>query len=179
MMRNDRFDKFIKYAASTMSHHNQEHGLLIHTAETLANVILAAVRTSPEKQNSTKPEFDLSLTLLAALLHDVAKVEDYYRLAPGAYSTNLNCQLLGHEQTLLKWIAIACATSGTYPAERELRLEHAVSAVSREHDQTGARRRKTKDSFVLHDADCASARNFDKGIESVLISQQFVQGESA
>jgi 23S rRNA maturation-related 3'-5' exoribonuclease YhaM len=119
----------------------------------------------------------LSLTLLAALLHDLAKVGDYYRLAPNVYSTNMNCELLGHEQTMLKWIAVACAVSGCYPSERELALEHAICAVRKQHDQAGARKRKTPESFVLHKADCASARAFDLGQPSVLLTQHFVCGE--
>ena len=174
-----RFNKFLKYAASTRSHHHQEHGLLLHTAETVANVLLKALAITPEERASSKPPFDLSLTLLAALLHDAAKVDEYYRLAPDVYSSNLNCELLGHEQTMLKWIAVACAVSGCYPTDRELQLEHAICAVKKQHDQSGARKRKTPESFVLHEADCASARAFDKGETSVLLAHQFARGEAA
>lgn len=179
MVQGNRFTKFLNYAASTRSHHNHEHGLLLHTAETVANVLLKALATTPEERASSKPPFDLSLTLLAALLHDAAKVDEYYRLAPDVYSTNLNCELLGHEQTMLKWIAVACAVSGCYPTDRELQLEHAICAVKKQHDQSGARKRKTPESFVLHEADCASARAFDKSETSVLLTHQFVQGETA
>ena len=179
MVQGNRFTKFLNYAASTRSHHNCEHGLLVHTAETVANVLLNAMATKPEERNSKKPPFDLSLTLLAALLHDAAKVDEYYRLAPDVYSSNLNCELLGHEQTMLKWIAVACAVSGCYPAERELKLQHAICAVKKQHDQSGARKRKTPESFVLHEADCASARAYDRGEISVLLAHQFVQGETA
>jgi hypothetical protein len=51
--------------------------------------------------------------------------------------------------------------------------------VKRQHDQSGARKRKTPESFVLHEADCASARAFDKGEKSVLLAHHFVRGESA
>ncbi|EDM83174.1 hypothetical protein, partial [Limnobacter sp. MED105] len=88
-----------------------------------------------------------------------------------------NCELLGHEQTMLKWIAVACAVSGCYSSERELALEHAICAVRKQHDQAGARKRKTPESFVLHKADCASARAFDLGQPSVLLTQHFVCGE--
>jgi hypothetical protein len=179
MGQGKRFNKFLKYAASTRSHHNQEHGLLLHTAETVANVLLKALATTPEGRASSKPPFDLSLTLLAALLHDAAKVDEYYRLAPDVYSSNLNCELLGHEQTMLKWIAVACAVSGCYPTDRELKLEHAICAVKKQHDQSGARKRKTPESFVLHEADCDSARAFDKGETSVLLAHQFARGEAA
>lgn len=179
MEHGKRFAKFLKYAASTRSHHNKDHELLLHTAETVAHVLLKAIDTKPEDRSSKKPPFDLSLTLLAALLHDAAKVDEYYRLAPGVYSSNLNCELLGHEQTMLKWIAVACAVSGAYAAERELKLEHAICAVKKQHDQSGTRRRKTPESFVLHDADCASARAYDQGEISVLITHRFVQGEAA
>ena len=179
MDQGKRFSKFLKYAASTRSHHNKDHGLLLHTAETVANVLLKALATKPEERNSKTPPFDLSLTLLAALLHDAAKVDEYYRLAPDVYSSNLNCELLGHEQTMLKWIAVACVVSGCYPTDRELQLEHAICAVKKQHDQSGARKRKTPESFVLHEADCASARAFDKGETSVLLAHQFAQGEAA
>lgn len=179
MVQGNRFTKFLNYAASTRSHHNCEHGLLLHTAETVAHVLLKALATTPEERASSKPPFDLSLTLLAALLHDAAKVDEYYRLAPDVYSSNLNCELLGHEQTMLKWIAVACSVSGCYPTDRELQLEHAICAVKKQHDQSGARKRKTPESFVLHEADCASARAFDKSETSVLLTHQFVQGETA
>jgi hypothetical protein len=178
ILQSNRFPRFLKYAASTRSHHNCDHGLLLHTAETVANVLLSFLAASPWQRSIGKPAFDLSLTLLAALLHDAAKVDDYYRLAPDVYSTNLNCKLLGHEQTMLKWISAVCAVSGGYPIERELQLEHAICAVKRQHDQSGARKRKTPESFVLHDADCASARAFDKGEKSVLLAHHFVRGES-
>ncbi|MEH6999321.1 MAG: hypothetical protein V7542_13055 [Limnobacter sp.] len=178
MLQSNRFSKFLRYAASTRSHHNGDHGLLLHTAETVANILLDFLAASSWQRSIGKPAFDLSLTLLAALLHDAAKVDDYYRLAPDVYSTNLNCKLLGHEQTMLKWIGAACAVSGGYPVERELQLEHAICAVKRQHDQSGARKRKTAESFVLHDADCASARAFDKGEKSVLLAHHFVRGES-
>lgn len=179
MGQGKRFAKFLNYAASTRSHHDKEHGLLLHTAETVAHVLLKALAITPEERALNKPPFNLSLTLLAALLHDAAKVDEYYRLAPSVYSTNLNCELLGHEQTMLKWIAVACAVSGCYPAERELKLEHAICAVKKQHDQSGARKRKTPESFVLHGADCASARAYDQGEISVLLVHQFVQGEAA
>ena len=179
MLQSNRFPRFLKYAASTRSHHNGDHGLVLHTAETVANVLLSFLAASPWQRSIGKPAFDLSLTLLAALLHDAAKVDDYYRLAPDVYSTNLNCKLLGHEQTMLKWIAAACSNSGNYPLKRELQLEHAICAVKRQHDQSGARKRKTPESFVLHEADCASARAFDKGEKSVLLAHHFVRGESA
>lgn len=179
MVQGNRFTKFLNYAASTRSHHKQEHGLLIHTAELVAHVLLDALSTPREQLNRRNPRFDLSLTLLSALLHDAAKVDEYHRLAPGVYSTNLNCELLGHEQTMLKWIAVACAVSGSYPARRELKLEHAICAVKKQHDQSGARKRKTPESFALHQADCASARAFDKGETSVLLVHRFVKGESA
>lgn len=187
-----RLTKFLQYAASTRSHHHTDHGLLVHTAETVAHVLLTAIEnselespklekpspdSSQQKLEADNPPFDLSLTLLAALLHDLAKVGDYYRLAPNVYSTNMNCELLGHEQTMLKWIAVACAVSGFYPSERELALEHAICAVRKQHDQAGARKRKTPESFVLHKADCASARAFDLGQPSVLLTQHFVCGE--
>jgi hypothetical protein len=114
MLQSNRFSRFLKYAASTRSHHNGDHGLVLHTAETVANVLLGFLAASPWQRSIGKPAFDLSLTLLAALLHDAAKVDDYYRLAPDVYSTNLNCKLLGHEQTMLKWIAAACSNSGNY-----------------------------------------------------------------
>lgn len=179
MLQGKRFTKFLNYAASTRCHHNEEHGLLLHTAETVANVLLKALETPPKERSSSKPPFDLSLTLLAALLHDAAKVDEYHRLAPGAYSANLNCELLGHEQTMLKWIAVACAVSGCYPVDRELKLQHAICAVKKQHDQSGARKRKTPESFVLHQADCASARANDRGETSVLLVHQFVQGVAA
>jgi hypothetical protein len=176
MLQGNRFPKFLHYAASARSHHNKEHELLVHTAETIANVLIKAMVTKPEKRNSKKPPFDLSLALLAALLHDAAKVDEYHRLAHDVYSSNLNCELIGHEQTMLKWIAVACAVSGCYPVDRELQLEHAISAVKKQFDQSGARKRKTPESFVLHEADCASARTYDKGETSVLLVHQFVQG---
>ena len=80
---------------------------------------------------------------------------------------------------MLKWIAVACVVSGCYPTDRELQLEHAICAVKKQHDQSGARKRKTPESFVLHEADCASARAFDKGETSVLLAHQFAQGEAA
>ncbi|MFN4329291.1 MAG: hypothetical protein ACK4FF_10480 [Limnobacter sp.] len=178
MGQGKRFDKFLNYAASTRSHHNKEHGLLLHTAETVAYVLLEALATTPEERASDKPPFDLSLTLLAALLHDAAKVEEYHRLAPDVYVTNLNCELMGHEQTVLKWIAVACAASGAYCADRELQLEHSICAVKKQHYQSGVRKRKTPESFALHQADCASARAFDKNEISVLLTHQFVQGDS-
>lgn len=181
-----RFTRFLSHAASTSSHHGEDHGLLIHTAETVANVLVRALNT-PKVDIDTafdegvgrKPQstFDLSLTLLAALLHDASKALEYHRLAPHTYSSNLNCRLLGHEQTMLKWIAVASAVSASYPLERELQLEHAICAVKKQHDQSGARKRKTMESFVLHDADCDSARAYDKGQTSVLLAHGFISGE--
>lgn len=180
MIHENRFKRFLLYSASARQHHNTDHGLLVHTAETVGNLLLnapnhiAAQKTVQKQPQPSKP--DLSLALLAALLHDAAKVEDYYRLASNVYSTNLNCELVGHEQTMMKWIAVACAISDAYPKDRQLHLEHAICAVKKQHDQSGVRKRKTAESFMLHEADCKSARNNGMGELSCLISGGWVKG---
>ncbi|MFN4327603.1 MAG: HD domain-containing protein [Limnobacter sp.] len=164
-----RWNKFLTYPASLRSHHNYERGLLVHTAEVVAYVLL-------DLANLKEPA-DVSLTILAALLHDFGKVEDYIRLTEGAYIGNQNCQLIGHEQTMLKWISGACQCEVTYPKERQLALEHAICAVKRQHDQSGVRKRKTIESFLLHDADCQSARADSLKRTSILIEAGLVSAK--
>ncbi|MCQ8895695.1 hypothetical protein NQT62_04460 [Limnobacter humi] len=161
-----RWDKFLTYPASLKNHHSYERGLLVHTAETVAHVLLAVQRCNEV--------VDVSLTLLAALMHDLGKVHDYICLAHGTYIGNQNCQLIGHEQTMLKWIATACATQVTYPEARQIELEHAICAVKRQHDQSGVRKRKTVESFVMHEADCKSARTDCLKQPSILVEAGFV-----
>lgn len=171
MLRDDRFDRYTTFAASSNNHHHSDHGLLVHTAE----VLLEILRIAPEYVRKSK-RCDLSLTLLAGLLHDGAKADDYYRVAPNTYVTNQNCKLLGHEQTMMKWIAVACAQDVNYPQERQLQLEHAICAVRKQHDQSGVRKRKTPESFLVHEADCASARDFNLGRPSCLLNLEVSVG---
>lgn len=164
-----RWGRFLSYPASLKSHHNYERGLLVHTAEVLAHVLL-------EMAHLNEPA-DVSLTLLAALLHDMGKTQDYIRLAEGAYISNQNCSLISHEQTMLSWIAAAGACEVSYPEDRQVALSHALCAVSRRHDQSGVRRRKTIESFLLHNADCQSARADRVKSSSILIEAGLVSSK--
>jgi len=55
MLQSNRFSRFLKYAASTRSHHNGDHGLVLHTAETVANVLLGFLAASPWQRSIGKP----------------------------------------------------------------------------------------------------------------------------
>jgi 3'-5' exoribonuclease len=94
----DRFRRFCTGRSSQNSHHIGISGNLAHTVEVATNVAeyLAKQTTGNRK-----------LAILAALLHDAGKADEYVSDEHGRLGLSDRGVLLGHGTTVVEWIAAA------------------------------------------------------------------------
>jgi 3'-5' exoribonuclease len=136
-----RFRRFCLGPSSLRGHHAETNGNLRHTVDTAEQM---------RDLCSTRTYAHLGVGVLAALLHDAGKADEY-RLAPdGGWSLTDRGRLLGHKITVTEWIAAAQAKWNIpVPFVHYQALLHALTAISHAPDWMGARAPATMEARLL------------------------------
>jgi 3'-5' exoribonuclease len=143
---------FERAPGSTTGHHAQVGGLLLHSVEvaTIAQSIARTMRANVE------------LVTVAALLHDIGKVESY-RISPTGFGHTTSGHLLGHIVlgTMMLDRRLRTLPQGTLTAEQELELQHFIQSHHGSLEFGAAVPPMTLEAEILHWADQASAKAAD------------------
>ena len=144
-----RFQKFCQGPSSTHGHHSEVNGNLRHTIE---------VAEAVQRDLKLFARADAGVAIMAALLHDAGKVDEYIESQNG-YELSLRGKLLGHKITVTEWVAVARSQlNGKIPEPHYLSLMHALTATPDRTDYSGLRPRVTPESELVALADCGSGK---------------------
>lgn len=143
---------FERAPGSTTGHHAQVGGLLLHSVEvaTIAQGIAGTMHANVE------------LVTVAALLHDIGKVESY-SIGPSGFGHTTAGHLLGHVVlgTMMLDRRLRLQPAGTFTAEQELELQHFIQSHHGSLEFGAAVPPMTLEAEILHWADQASAKAAD------------------
>lgn len=149
---NKRFYRFLVGPSSINGHHNWRHGNFIHTIEVVNNAIKIA-----ENQTGVC----LGVLMIAALLHDAAKADEYeYNRRRSCFEISTRGALIGHKMTIIEWIAAAIAQYQiSIPNNQYLGLLHALTAVKSCPEWVGLREPRSPECHLLSIADRLSGQD--------------------
>ncbi|MBW7932021.1 MAG: HD domain-containing protein [Gemmatimonadaceae bacterium] len=144
--------EFERAPGSTTGHHAQVGGLLLHSVE-VASIAQGIARTM---------HANVELVTVAALLHDIGKVEAYHVSATGFGHTAAG-HLLGHVVlgSLMLDRRLRTLPAGTLSSEQELELQHFIQSHHGSLEFGAAVQPMTLEAEILHWADQASAKAAD------------------
>lgn len=140
---------FERAPGSTTGHHAQVGGLLLHSVE-VATIAQGIGRTM---------HANVELVTVAALLHDIGKVESY-SVSPTGFGNTTAGHLLGHLVlgTMMLDRRLRALPQGTFTAEQELELQHFIQSHHGSLEFGAAVPPMTLEAEILHWADQASAK---------------------
>lgn len=143
-----RFHRYVAGPSSLNGHHAGPSGNLRHSVEVAETCLSLA---------ATEAQTCRSVLVLAALLHDAGKADEYaYDHPRRCFVMSARGALIGHKHTLLEWIAAAraehrvCLTESHY-----LALLHSLTAA-KGPDYLGLRPPVTLEATILSAADRVS-----------------------
>jgi 3'-5' exoribonuclease len=143
----ERFERFCVNPGSCIGHHSVRNGNLRHMVET-GEATLALLPFHPAA--------DPDVSLMAALLHDMGKADEYH-VIHNRYRLTDNSILNGHKQTIGDWVAVAEARMTLkVPAAHYMSLRHALGAEQGVAYTSGYRRPRTPEARLLSLADQSS-----------------------
>ena len=144
-----RLHRYLVGASSLKGHHSCVHGNLWHTLEVAEQALRMA-----QGQPLACPE----VLLMAALLHDAGKADEY-RLGYSGLELTTRGKLVGHRNTIIEWIAAAIAHARiALPESHYLGLIHALTSARGAPDWLGLREPCTLDAVLLSAADRLSGQ---------------------
>jgi 3'-5' exoribonuclease len=146
-----RFERFCRQPSSMIGHHSEPSGNLRHTievAEEMRNLCL------------TRDYANMDLGVLAALLHDCGKADEYMPNVKGGWDLTDRGKLLGHKVSAVEWI-ISAVTHWhiQLPLDHYEGLLHIMTAIPHAPDWMGIRAPVTPESLLLSMADRLSGHD--------------------
>lgn len=146
-----RFMRFVVGPSSLNGHHNGRNGNLLHTVEVAETALKLA-----ENRNGVC----LDVLLMAALLHDAGKADEYaFNYRRGVFEISDRGALIGHKLTVLEWIAAAMAKNRILmPETHYLGLVHALTSAKGAPDWVGVRESRSLEAMLLSTADRLSGQ---------------------
>jgi len=146
-----RFMRFVVGPSSLNGHHNGRNGNLLHTVEVAETALKLA-----ENRNGVC----LDVLLMAALLHDSGKADEYaFNYRRGTFEISDRGALIGHKLTVLEWIAAAMAKNRILmPETHYLGLVHALTSAKGTPDWVGVRESRSLEAMLLSTADRLSGQ---------------------
>ena len=156
----ERFRRFCIGPSSMSGHHRADHGNLAHALEVAALM----------RENCGRHDFmSTPVGILAGLLHDAGKADEYELGPRGDWVLSERGRLLGHRVTNIEWIAAAMAgqrivlPDGHYQA-----LLHCLTASQGAPEWLGIRKPAMLEALLLSDMDRLSGRgNLIRGCRTV------------
>ena len=141
-----RFMRFVVGPSSLNGHHNGRNGNLLHTVEVTEMALKLA-----EGRNGVC----LDVLLMAALLHDAGKADEYkFNYRRGTFEISDRGALIGHKLTVLEWIAAAMAKNRVLmPESNYMGLIHALTSVKGAPEWIGIRESRSLEAMLLSMAD--------------------------
>lgn len=144
-----RLQRYLLGASSLKGHHSGAHGNLRHTLEVAEQALKLA-----EDQALACPD----VLLMAALLHDAGKADEYCLGRSGLEMTTRG-KLIGHRHTIIEWIAAAVANARIcIPEPHYVGLIHALTSARGAPEWLGLREPCTLDAILLSAADRLSGQ---------------------
>lgn len=145
-----RLERFLMGPASIGFHHARKHGLFIHSVDCVERALRAA---------QDDPLVDVDVLLMAALLHDLGKADEYVLSKRfNACKLSERGALIGHRLSTLEWMAAAREVVQAQDALDEaqvMAVYHAINACHAQ-DWVGLRPPRTPEAFYLASADALS-----------------------
>ena len=142
-----RLHRFLTTPASMKHHHARKHGLFIHSVD-------CALRALGSSQHDHL--VNTEVLLMAALLHDVGKAEEYiWNERHGQWKLSDRGALIGHKLTTLEWMAaarVALPSEDAPDENRVVAVNHAIHACHAP-DWVGLRLPRTPEAFYLASVD--------------------------
>lgn len=143
---------FVQARASLQHHHAGAHGLLQHSLDCAQRALRLA---------AGDPSVDAEVLIMAALLHDLGKADEYrWDAAQRRWRLTLRGELIGHRLSTLQWMTEALAElplASRPQALREMAVHHAIHACWAP-DWVGLRRPRTPEALVLGSVDALSGQ---------------------
>lgn len=141
----ERFRRFCTGPSSMEGHHFDHAGNLRHSIEVAEQV---------RDLTTDRAYVDRSLAVLAALLHDAGKADEYRLRVDGSWGMSDCGRLIGHRVTIIAWVAAAIARWRIrLPAGHETGLLHILSAVAHAPAWMGLRAPQIPEAELLSIAD--------------------------
>lgn len=154
-----RFNRFCTGPSSMRHHHADQNGNLRHSLE----VALGLRREFEEPVLNDRPSVDkdprmwgneVSLAVMAGLLHDAGKADEYWLNRDGRYTMSDRGRLLGHKLTVVEWIAAATAKWRiAIPEALYLDLIHSMTSANGAPEWLAIRRPATLAANYLSNLD--------------------------
>lgn len=144
-----RLHRYLVGASSMKGHHSNPSGNLRHTLEVAEQAL---------KMADGQTLVCMDVLLMAALLHDAGKADEY-RLGHAGLELTTRGRLIGHRHTIIEWIAAAVATSRILiPEAHYVGLIHALTSARGAPEWLGMREPCTLDAILLSTADRLSGQ---------------------
>ena len=162
----DRFKRFCIQPSSLIGHHSELNGNLRHTVEVAE--FMCKLCTERSFANPY-------LGILAALLHDSGKSDEYIATNHGSWYMSERGKLLGHKITALEWISATTAKWNIQlPKDHYEGLLHVLTAAPNAPEWLGIRQPALPEAHLLSIADRLSGSD-DLMHKTVNISGGFGQ----
>lgn len=141
-----RFHRFVMGPSSLQGHHHGWNGNFRHSVEVAEHAREIGQRT---------PLANTGLLIAGALLHDVAKADEYrFDRGQSRFRLSERGELIGHRDTLIEWLAVARATGRVIlPDDLYLGLLHMINAVKGAPAWLGLREPRCLEAEILSMAD--------------------------
>jgi 3'-5' exoribonuclease len=159
-----RFQRFCTGPSSMRDHHSDPGGNLRHALEVAlglhreleAPVLrdLSSQETHPNCGDAPVWSEEVGLAVIAGLLHDAGKADEYWQKRNGSYTMSDRGRLLGHKLTVVEWIAVAKAKWRiAIPESQYLDLLHNITSANGAPEWLGIRRPATLAASYLSNLD--------------------------
>lgn len=140
----ERFKRYCIGQSSIRNHHACTNGNFEHSVE-VAEIMLSLLHLYPDGNRG--------VAIMAGLLHDAGKADEYYERGGDIVLSRRGC-LLGHKVTIVEWIAVAREKVRVgIPDSSYISLIHALTATGSVAAYTGLRDAKTPEAKLLTHAD--------------------------
>jgi len=146
-----RFERFCRQPSSMVGHHSEVNGNLRHTIE---------VAEAMHSLCLTRDYTNMNLGVLAAMLHDAGKADEYTPNGKGGWDLTDRGRLLGHKVSAVEWIISAVTRWHIQlPLDHYEGLLHIMTAIPHAPDWMGIRAHVTPESLLLSMADRLSGHD--------------------
>jgi 3'-5' exoribonuclease len=141
----ERFRRFCMGPSSMKGHHNGENGNLVHAID---------VATMMREWSGRRDIASTPLGVLAGLLHDAGKADEYRLKPDGGWALTDRGRLLGHKITNIEWIVTAMTNHRiVLPCGHYEGLLHCLTASKGAPEWLGIRKPAMLEAIMLSDLD--------------------------